>query len=93
MRYRVAAVPASFVAYDSFIVEDQQGRQYLFEHGQLSVLAPDDLALTLTVFELSQSFDWHAEDELPRLLGELHGDCRCHVARPSRSSSAASAAA
>lgn len=93
MRYRVAAVPASFVPYDSFIVEDQDGRQYLFECGRLTSLAPEEVTLALTVFELSQSFNWHVEDELPRLLAELRGGRRAHISRPSRSRSASSAAA
>jgi len=93
VRYRVSAVPASFVAYDSFIVEDQDGRQYLFEDERLVPLAPEETTLALTVFEQSQSFDWHAEDELPQLLGNLRDARRYHFRSPSRVSSSSSAAA
>lgn len=93
MRYRVIAVPASYVAYESFVVEDQDGRLFLFEQGRLSSLAPEEMALALTVFELSQSFDWHGEDDLPRLLSTLRDAHRYHFSAPSRSRSATSAAA
>lgn len=93
MRFRVAAVPASYVSYDRFIVEDQDGRSYLFEAGRLTMLAPEERTLSLTVFEPSQSYDWHTEDELQRLLETLHHSRRYRPSPRSRSRTASSAAA
>ena len=60
---------------------------------RLSTLSPDEMALTLTVFELSQSFDWHTEGDLNHLLDSRPANRRYRVSDPSRSRSAASAAA
>lgn len=75
MRYRVAALPADFVSYDGFLIEDQAGRWYLYDRGDLTAMSPDESVLALTVFEPSQSYDWHDVHELSHLL---------RVYRPSR---------
>ena len=93
MRFRVVAVPANFVPYDSFVVEDQDGRWYLFERGRLEVLAIDDAALVLTVFEPSLSLGWHSADELVHLLGKGSDSRRYRFSSPTRTRSAAPAAA
>lgn len=93
MRYRVVAVPATFIRHDSFVVEDQAGQLYLFEHGELSILTPAEASLALTVFELSQSFDWHTADELPHLLGSLSDARRYRFSLPAQAQGDASALA
>jgi hypothetical protein len=70
MRYRLAALPRSWVNADICMLEDRVGRLYQYDPDQdtLERLAPDDANLLMQWYELSQSFTWHAREDLKRVF-------------------------
>lgn len=66
MRYRLAALPAAWLAVDEYIIEDEAGGLYLLNAcaGQLEPLDPADANVMIQWFELSQCFSWHTASDL-----------------------------